>query len=104
MKNPFLLGERLYLRPIEREDAPIIIPWLNDPEVRAYLRLCRPFNVALETAYIEKMTADDTSVLLLLILKEGDRPIGILSLHGAHDDLARRHVRPHVHVRIDGRL
>src|SRR5436309_3320349 len=34
MKNPFLIGEKLYLRPLEQEDAPHIVPWFNDPDVR----------------------------------------------------------------------
>lgn len=39
MRNPFLIGERLYLRPLEEADAAVCHAWLNDPEVRRTLRL-----------------------------------------------------------------
>jgi RimJ/RimL family protein N-acetyltransferase len=31
-----LVGERVVLRPIEREDLPTVLPWWNDPEVMLY--------------------------------------------------------------------
>ncbi len=34
MHNPFLIGNRVYLRPVEIADAPIIQKWHNDPELR----------------------------------------------------------------------
>ena len=30
MKNPFLTGARVYLRALDRADAPVILPWVND--------------------------------------------------------------------------
>ena len=34
MENPFPIGRRVYLRPLERTDAQRVAPWLNEPEVR----------------------------------------------------------------------
>jgi RimJ/RimL family protein N-acetyltransferase len=37
MRNPFLVGERVYLRPLEESDAATCHPWFSDPEVRVHL-------------------------------------------------------------------
>ena len=42
MKNPFLIGERVYLRPIEPADAEVMVPWMNDAEVTRTLQAPRP--------------------------------------------------------------
>ena len=39
---PYLIGERIYLRPLERADAPIVQPWINDPEIRHNIRRYQP--------------------------------------------------------------
>ncbi len=44
MKNPFLIGEKIYLRPLECEDAPLFVSWLNDAEVNRILLFHRPIN------------------------------------------------------------
>jgi RimJ/RimL family protein N-acetyltransferase len=37
MRNPFLVGEKIYLRPLEEADAALCYPWFSDPEVRSLL-------------------------------------------------------------------
>lgn len=38
MKTPFIIGDRIYLRPLEREDLnEKYLKWLNDPDVNRYL-------------------------------------------------------------------
>jgi len=44
MANPFLIGARLYLRPLEESDIPTCLRWINDPEVTRTLSFYRPFN------------------------------------------------------------
>lgn len=39
MKNPFLIGTKIYLRPLEREDAPLLVSWVNDAEVTRTLKV-----------------------------------------------------------------
>lgn len=81
MKTPFLIANRIYLRPIEREDAPMIAAWINDPEVRTFVRRNRPMNVASEIEFIDRINADETMVALVITLKDGDRAIGVTGLH-----------------------
>jgi RimJ/RimL family protein N-acetyltransferase len=39
MRNPFLVGERVYLRAIEEADAAACYTWISDPEVRVHLAM-----------------------------------------------------------------
>src|SRR5262245_46665256 len=82
MKNPFLIANRIYLRPVERDDASTILPWINDPEIRPFIRRYRPMNLTAEADYIDRLASDETNVVLVIALKDGDLPIGVTGLHG----------------------
>lgn len=77
----FLRGERLYLRPIEKTDAPRMLRWINDPETRQWLGRCHPLNLIREEEYIDNKYKDDRDVTLAIVLTEGDRHIGSVGLH-----------------------
>jgi len=81
MKNPYLIGERVYFRPVEGEDAATIQPWLNDPEVRQYMRRWQPLNMKAEIEWIEKFSSDPAVLVGMIVRKEGDLPIGVGGLH-----------------------
>ena len=87
MKNPFLIGPTLYLRPLEKADAPMVMGWLNDPEVNRTLATCFPINLAFEEAFIEKSSPND--LRLVIVVRESDKPIGVVGLH--ESDLRNRH-------------
>jgi UDP-4-amino-4,6-dideoxy-N-acetyl-beta-L-altrosamine N-acetyltransferase len=89
VKNAFLIGERIYLRPPEREDAPLIAGWLNRPEVRRSLRVHRPMGVAAEEKFLSERAQTDTDITLVIALREADRPVGVVGLHQI--DAANRH-------------
>jgi RimJ/RimL family protein N-acetyltransferase len=76
MKNPFLIGARVYLRPVEREDAPVFAPWMNDPALRRLLRTRKPINLQTEIEFIDRVNASDQEMVLGIALKDGDRLIG----------------------------
>ena len=50
-----ILGERVRLRPIEREDLPRFVEWFADPEVRRYLAIYLPFSLAQEERWFENL-------------------------------------------------
>jgi RimJ/RimL family protein N-acetyltransferase len=50
-----IYGERIRLVAIEREDLPLFVKWLNDPEVRRGLELYLPISMAQEEKWFEKM-------------------------------------------------
>jgi RimJ/RimL family protein N-acetyltransferase len=89
LRNPFLIGERLYLRGVEPEDAAAFAAWLSDPDVRRNLMRQRPLTVADEIEYIKRVNASETDLLLGVVLREGDRLIGGLGLHQI--DVRNRH-------------
>jgi RimJ/RimL family protein N-acetyltransferase len=80
VKNPFRIGKRIYFRPVEREDAGVLQPWFNDPEVTRTLRAWRPYNLAQETETLEKLTKDESSIVLAIALRADDRLIGTVGL------------------------
>ncbi|MEX0651870.1 MAG: GNAT family protein [Candidatus Paceibacterota bacterium] len=78
----FLEAQRVYLRPILREDTPLLTCWVNDPSVYQYLDRCLPAMEAEEEAWIESLHKRiHENVVLMICLVEGDRPIGTMGLH-----------------------
>ena len=89
MKNPFLIGASIYLRPLERSDAPMVQTWINDPEVARTLTRYRPVNLQNEEEFIDKLTHGEDTLPLVIVVKETDRPIGVMGLHQI--DFKNRH-------------
>jgi RimJ/RimL family protein N-acetyltransferase len=89
VRNPFRVGELIYLRPLEREDAPTIAPWINDPDVSRNLLQYLPLNVRAEEQFIDRLYQDDQQTALGIVVKETDRLIGVTGLH-KHDHRSRQ--------------
>lgn len=81
MKNPFLIGPRLYLRALEREDAPRLAGYINDPAVRRTLLAHRPMSVGQEQAWLEMLGKDDHHVVMGIARQSDDELIGATGLH-----------------------
>ncbi len=80
MRHPFLIGERVYLRTLDRADAPAFVTWLNDPEVARFLLPRGPMTLRAEEEYIDALAHGDR-ISLGLALRDGDRLIGGTGLH-----------------------
>jgi [ribosomal protein S5]-alanine N-acetyltransferase len=80
MINPFLVGDKVYLRPLERGDAPVIVSWLNDYDVTRFLRAYRPMTLRAEEEFIDRAGQSD-NLSLGIALRNGDRLIGGTGLH-----------------------
>jgi diamine N-acetyltransferase len=76
IKVAFLDGERIYLRPLEPEDLDHIRRWANDPEVRRLTGEVRPMSRADADAFYERVKEDQDRVWFVVVLKDGDVPIG----------------------------
>ena len=50
-----IYGERIRLRAITRDDLPLFVEWLNDPEVTQGLMVYLPFSIEDEEAWFESM-------------------------------------------------
>ncbi len=80
MKNPFLIGTKVYLRPLEREDAPHLVPWFNDPEVTRTLLIYRPVSLRAEEEFLEKIYQSEHDLVLGIVVKATDKLIGAAGL------------------------
>ena len=80
----FLVGERIYMRHIERDDLDRSRRWINDPEVRRYLGRTFPVDSISQESWHENRDrgAYPTDLVFAIILKDGDRHIGNMGLHG----------------------
>lgn len=78
-----LLGERVRLRAIEREDIPTFVRWFNDPEVRRYLLMYEPMSRVKEERWFESHVEARDEFLLAIEAQVGDTwiHIGNVGLH-----------------------
>ncbi len=82
MQRPFLIGPRLYLRPLELEDAPALADWFNNPEVTRFLQRSHPMSLLAEQDWIRlRQAGNESEVTLGMALRADDLFIGCLGLH-----------------------
>jgi RimJ/RimL family protein N-acetyltransferase len=77
MDNPFIIGARIYLRPLDAEaDLERCLRWINDPEVLATLGRRQPTGRAAEREWLQEQYKRHDHMNLAIVLKDGDRHIG----------------------------
>ncbi len=90
MKNAYLVGERVYLRPLEQEDAALLASWFNDSQVTRTLLMNRPVSVEWERTFLANLYGPDkTNLILGVAVRETDRLIGTVGLRDV--DARARH-------------
>lgn len=67
---------RIYLRLMTREDTDNIIKWRNNDEVRSQFIYQKLFTRESHEKWIETMVETGKVVQMIIVLNEGDRPIG----------------------------
>lgn len=85
MENPivFRMGKRVYLRPILKEDLPLITVWINDPEVMQFLLVSHPMGPEDEEAWLEDLRKrKETNVTVAIVLVDTNEIIGTMGFHG----------------------
>lgn len=82
MKNPFLIGDKIYLRGLCRGDLEgSHIQWMNDNEVCKYnSHHTFPYCIDDAESYIKNISNDKSAIKLAVVLKEDDLHIGNISL------------------------
>ncbi len=81
MRNPYLIGTKVYLRPLEESDAAECHVWLNDPEVRRTLALRgTPITEVSSREYIRSRDPRREQVFAI-VTREGDCYVGNCGLH-----------------------
>lgn len=96
MKCPYRIGTKIYLRPLEREDIPRLLPWINHPDITRTLQLYLPLHQPREEEFIDSLYKDPASIALGIALRapsqatteeeaarqeHADRLIGVTGIH-----------------------
>jgi len=76
LENPFLIGEKIYLRPVEPEDAKFLARGENDPMVRESLFLALPVSLTNEQEKVEQYIKSKDAMVLIIVEKETNQPVG----------------------------
>lgn len=81
MKNVFLTGKKIYLRPLEVEDAKLYEKWVNDIEVKKTFDTPRPINYEVAEDLIKNLYKNcERSIRLGIVVKKNDQLIGYTHL------------------------
>ena len=75
-KSRFLIGKRVYLRALEKEDLIYIRKWSNDPEIRKLTGEVASISQADADRFLERIYNDNTRKWFVIVIKENDRVIG----------------------------
>ena len=76
MAGPFLIGQRVYLRPLEKDDLPLVHKWANDPEIRRLTGEVKPMSQADADTFLERVQNDANRVWFVIVVRENERVIG----------------------------
>lgn len=79
-----LVGSRVRLRALEREDIPRFVKWMNDPDVRGNLLVYEPISTMAEERWLDALQERSTERIFGIEAKLDDRwvHIGNVGLHG----------------------
>jgi len=78
---PFLIGGRVYLRPLDEDDLDRCLGWINDPEIVVTLGRRTPMSRSMEREWLLGQYKSDRDLPLAIVLNDGDRHIGNVGLH-----------------------
>ena len=80
MQNPFIVGERIYLRPLEpAQDNHHYSTWMNDEEIRQYFSIY-PTSDTRGKERLELLYKDGKHIIFGVALKSDNRLIGLVGL------------------------
>lgn len=77
----FYEGDRIYFRPIEPEDEPLLRRYVNDPHNWQGLHTRPPINAVREREWIDQLNKSDTDIVFGVVARAGHRLIGVTGLH-----------------------
>ncbi|HUU82615.1 MAG TPA: GNAT family protein [Phycisphaerae bacterium] len=77
-------GERLYLRPVELADEPLLRRWVNDPANWKTLGRFLPVSEQREREFIEGLYKSAEDLVLGIVARQEDRLIGVGGLSRIH--------------------
>jgi len=81
MNNPFIVGERIYLRAVEPQDSSLLMRCNNQPEVQTTFFIAFPTNTYRQEQDILRLYEKKDYVPFVICIKENDKAIGITAFH-----------------------
>lgn len=83
MRRPYLVGENLYLRPLEESDiGEEYLSWVNDPEVTRYMETGRfPVPLLNLRTHFERFQKSNTDLIFAIVDRAADQHIGNVTLY-----------------------
>jgi len=77
-----IVGERVRLRAVKKDDLPRFVEWFSDPNVRRYLDMYLPFSLTQEERWFERLQErmEKRDIVMLTIETEDGAQIGNISL------------------------
>jgi len=81
MKNPFIIGEEIYLRAPEEGDEEVIATTENHPDSRETLFYALPTDLNSINEKWTKYNDDPNTIVFIICSKNPDKPIGITAFH-----------------------
>jgi RimJ/RimL family protein N-acetyltransferase len=77
----FYPGRRIYFRPLEMDDEPLLRRWMNDPEIRRGLGRRSPLNGRSEQQWLENLYQLGNENHFGIALNVSDELIGVTGFH-----------------------
>jgi len=83
MQQPFLIGQKLYLRPLEESDTcGEYLKWLNDAEVTRFMETGKfPSTPETIRLFMERFRGSATDIILAIVDQKTDQHIGNVTLN-----------------------
>ena len=72
----FLQSQTIFLRPLEKSDAPLLLSWFNDPEIRGLTGETLPTSAAGIDAYLQRLETDTSRVWFGIVERESGNLVG----------------------------
>ena len=76
MSDPFIVGDKVFLRPIENEDAVHLLKSSTHPAISHSLFIYFPKNLDRIREFVEKLYTDQETILLMICDKDAETPVG----------------------------
>ena len=83
-----MIGERIYLRILEKTDIPTTQKWINDPEMSAIMGYLPTKSLLNQEKWYDSLVNDDTRYIFAICLIENNEHIGNVAL-GRIDYISR---------------
>lgn len=76
-----LQGKNIFLRNLRRSDVPIMVQWINNPEISRYLQVESPVTEEEESMWVENMRDGENDQVFAIIERATEEHVGNIGVH-----------------------